>query len=203
VDGAELHAGDAVSLVALVLSLAASGSGIVDRTLSCPVPQQRLVLFAHVRGPSIFVRQAAFPHGKLVPRPSLVELDANRSAIPNMGVTQISETTLAGVYAGASITQKAGYTLAGGVCRSAKPVPFPPKGLRAAGVFIGTQAAGVYRVCPTGSLATFRLRVTLGKSGLPVAAKLILRGVAYVEWTPTRVRAWLAPGCQLYTELAP
>ena len=54
------------------------------------------------------------------------------------------------------------------------------------------------------------MRVTLAKNGLPVSAKLAIRSgkklrpVAYVDWTPTRVRAWLAPGCQQYSgELAP
>jgi hypothetical protein len=186
-----------------VLAFGRAGGATVDRTLSCPVPQRKLVLFAHVKGPSIFVRQAAYPHGKLVPRPALVELDAGRYAAANMGITQVYETTLAGAYAGASITQRAGYTLDGSVCRAAAAIPFTPGGLHPAGVFTGTQAAGVYKECPTGLLATFRMRVTLAKSGLPVAAKLIVRGVAYVDWTPTRIRAWLAPSCQQYTDLAP
>ncbi|HWX09362.1 MAG TPA: hypothetical protein VNY33_05240, partial [Gaiellaceae bacterium] len=139
----------------------------------------------------------------------LVELDAGRFVALNAGIRQVVQTTYAGAYAGAALTQKAGYTLDGSVCRTAKQIPFAPAGLRAAGVFTGAQGAGVARECPIGDPATFRMRVTLAKSGLPVAAKLALRGgkrlrpVAYVDWTPTRVKVWLAPGCQQYTELAP
>jgi hypothetical protein len=183
----------------------------VDRTLSCPTSRNNdLSLFAHVRGPSTFVREPSAPGGgKRFPHPALLELDANRSVIMNGGLMQVVQTTYAGIYAGASVNQKAGYTLDGSVCDAAKPIPFSSAGLRSAGSFTGSQAAGVYRQCVLGQPATLRLRVTLGRSGLPVAAKFALRGgkkkrpIAYIDWTPTRIRAWLAPGCQQYTQFAP
>jgi hypothetical protein len=169
-----------------------------------------LDLFAHVKGPSIYVYEAGAPgHHRLVPHPALVELDAGRFVALNAGIKQVVQTTYAGAYAGAALTQKAGYTLDGSVCHGAGLIPFASAGLRAAGIFTGVQGAGVAQECPIGDPATFRMRVTLAKSGLPIAAKLALRGgkhlrpVAYVDWTPTRVKMWLAPGCQQYTELAP
>ena len=193
-----------------VLAFGSGSATVVDRTLSCPVaPNGQIALFAHVKGPSIRVHEASVPSGKLVPRPALVELDTGRGVIVNGGLVQIVQTTLAGAYAGESLTAKAGYTLDGGECSSVKAIPLASSGLRSAGVFTGGGAAGVYRECSVAQPATFRMRVTLAKNGLPVAVKLAvrsgkkLRPVAYVDWTPKRVRAWLAPSCQQYTELAP
>lgn len=195
---------------ASVLAFGVGGSTVVDRTLSCSVaPNGEIALFAHVKGPTTRVHEASNPAGKLVPHPALVELDTGRGVIVNGGLIQIVQTTLAGAYSGASLSAKAGYTLDGSDCLAAKPVPLAPAGLRSAGTFAGGGGAGVYRECAVAREATFRMRVTLAKSGLPVAAKLAIRSgkklrpVAYVDWTPKRVRAWLAPGCQQYTELAP
>ena len=193
-----------------VLAIDRARSVVVDRTLSCPAPRGVLDLFTHVKGPSVAVYQAGLPSRyRVVPHPALVELDAGRFLVINAGVTQVVQTTYAGAYAGTALTQKAGYTLDGSVCRAASPIPLASRGLRSSRVFTGTQGAGVAQECPVANPATFRVRVTLAKSGLPVAVKLALRGgtskrpVAYVDWTPGRVRAWLAPGCHLYTELAP
>jgi len=200
----------AATSAAGVLAFGSASATVVDRTLSCPVaPNGEIALFAHVKGPTTRVHEASNPAGKLVPHPALVELDTGRGVIVNGGLIQIVQTTLAGVYSGASLSEKAGYTLDGSDCLSVKPVPLAPAGLRSAGVFTGGGGAGVYKECSVARPATFRMRVTLAKSGLPVAAKLAIRSgkklrpVAYVDWTPKRVRAWLAPGCQQYTELAP
>lgn len=194
-----------------VLALGDRTSIVVDRTLSCPSGRNsQLSLFAHVRGPSTWVHEPSLPGGgKRLPHPALLELDANRAVLMNAGLMQIVQTTYAGLYAGASVNQKAGYTLDGSVCETAKPIPFSPSGLHSAGTFTGNQADGVYRQCVVGQPATLRLRVTLGRSGLPTAAKLALRGgkkkrpIAYIDWTPSRIHAWLAPGCAQYTQFAP
>jgi hypothetical protein len=187
-----------------VLAFGGSSPSVVDRTLACPAPRNVLDVFAHVKGPSINVYNPGLAsHSMLVPHPALVELDAGRFVASTVGVWHVIETTYAGAYAGASLTQKAGYTLDGSVCHVAKQIPFSPSGLRPAG-------AHVEQACAIANPATFRMRVTLAKSGLPVAAKLALRSgkglrpIAYVEWTPTRVKAWLARGCQTYSgKLAP
>jgi hypothetical protein len=47
------------------------------------------------------------------------------------------------------------------------------------------------------------MRVTFGPSGAPIEARLAMRSgaklrpVAYVEWTPTLVRAFVSSSCQL------
>ena len=208
----------AIAVVALaaasaagVLAVDSGGPTVVDRTLACSLaPNGQIALFAHVKGPTIRVHEAGNTAGKLVPHPALVELDTGRSVILNAGIFQVAQTTLAGAYSGASLTAKAGYTLGGSGCLGAKTIPLAPSGLHSAGVFSGGGASGVYRECAVAQPATLRMRVTLAKNGLPVAAKLAIRSgkklrpVAYIDWTPTRVRAWLAPGCEQYSgELAP
>ena len=189
---------------ASVLAIGRSSGAVVDRTLTCPAPRGGLDLFAHEKTPSLYVYEAAAPgNRRLIPHPALVELDAARSVLVNAGVTQVVQTTYAGAYAGTALTQKSGYTLDGSVCRAAPPIDFGSSGLNPA-------RGGVYRECTAGSPVTFRARIVLSRAGLPVAAKLMLRGggkrarsIAYIDWTPTRVRAWLAQGCRQYTELAP
>lgn len=207
----------AASSAASVLAFDAGSPAVVDRTLACPVALNgEIDLFAHVKGPSmrlpgtwIKVHNRAVRTTKIVPRPALVEFDTGRAVLINAGASQIVQTTLAGAYAGSSLTAKAGYTLDGSDCTAAKTIPLSSDGLRPAGVFTGTGGAGIYRECGVAQPATFRARLTLAKNGLPVAAKLAIRSgkklrpIAYIDWTPTRVRAWLAPGCQQYTELAP
>lgn len=193
-----------------VLAVTNGAPAVVDRTLACSVaPNGEIALFAHVKGPTTREHEASNPTGKVVPHPALVELDTGRGVFVNGGLIQIAQTTLAGAYSGTSLTAKAGYTLDGSDCLSAKPIPLNPAGLRPAGTFSGDQAEGVYRECSVARPATFRMRVTIAKSGLPIAAKLAIRGgkklrpVAYVDWTPKRVHAWLARSCQQYTQLAP
>lgn len=195
----------AATSAAGVLAVTGGGATVVDRTLACTVaPNGQVALFAHVKGPTIRVHEAGNPAGRRVPHPALIELDTGRAVILNGGIYQVVQTTLAGVYSSASLTAKAGYTLGGSGCLAAKTIPLAPSGLRSAG------ASGIYRECLVAQPATVRMRATLGKNGLPVSAKLAMRGgkkhqpVAYVEWTPKKVRAWLAPGCQQYSgELAP
>jgi len=197
-----------------VLAFGSSGGGPLDRTLSCPAPQDRLDVLAHVKGPSTFVYQAGSPdpnkvvpfhrgwpiHTKLVTHPALVEVDAGRHIVLNAGITTLYQTT----FAGASPSYKSGYSFDGTVCKQAKTIPFTSTGLKKIGVFTGTQGGGVSAECPLASPATLRMRVTLGKSGTPTAATLTLRGgkklrpVAYVEWAPKRVSVWLAVGCDPY-----
>ncbi|HET8893511.1 MAG TPA: hypothetical protein VFM96_05390 [Gaiellaceae bacterium] len=196
-----------------VLAFGSGGAGPLDRTLSCPAPQNRLDVLAGVRGPSKFVYQAGSPdpnkavpfhrgwpvHTKLVAHPALVEVDAGRHIILNQGIITLYQTT----FAGASPSYKSGYSFDGTVCKQAKTIPFTSAGLKEIGVFTGAQGAGVSAECPIASPATLRMRVTL-KSGTPTAATLTLRGgmdlrlAAYVEWTPKRVSVWLAAGCDPY-----
>jgi hypothetical protein len=193
-----------------VLAFGSGGSGPLDRTLSCPAPQDRLDVLAQVKGPTTSVYDAGLPNPKklvppphssrLVPHPALVEVDAGRYINVNAGISTLYQTT----FAGASPSYKSGYSFDGTVCKQAKTIPFTSTGLKKIGVFTGTQGGGVSAKCTLASPATLRMRVTLGMSGTPTAATLTLRGgkrlrpVAYVEWTPKRVSVWLAAGCDPY-----
>ena len=183
-----------------VLAFGRTARGTIDETFSCPVPERGGVnlvnLFARVKGsPPTLI------HGKRVANPATVEVDAGRTLLMNAGVPIIYQAT----YAGASTAYKGGYTFDRQACKSTASIPFTSAGLRASGTFKGTHGGGVARECWLASVATVRLRVTLGRSGLPVRARLALRSgkrlrpAAYVEWTPTLVRAWLSPSCHDYT----
>jgi hypothetical protein len=183
-----------------VLAFGRASNGVIDQTVSCPVPERGGVnlvnVFARVKGapPSLI-------HGKRVPNPATVEVDAGRTLLMNAGVPLIYQAT----YAGASTAYKGGYTFDRQVCKPARPIPFSSAGLRAGGTFTGTHGGGIARECWLAPVATVRLRVRLGRSGLPVSAELVLRSgaklqpAAYIKWTPTLVRAWLAPSCHAYT----
>ena len=189
-----------------VLAFGGGGSGPLDRTLTCPAPQNRLEVLAHVKGPPTYVYQPGtstkdhFVPGWFVPHPALVEVDAGRHVIRNAGLNTLYQT----IFAGASPSYKSGYSFDGSVCKQANTIPFTSAGLKKIAVFTGTQGGGISAECPLANPATLRLRVTLAKSGQPTAARLTLRGgdklrpVAYVDWTPTRVTAWLARGCDPY-----
>lgn len=197
-----------------VLALGSGGSGPLDRTLTCPAPQDRLAVLAQVKGPTTYAYQAGSPnpnkdvpwypglplHTRPVPHPALLEVDAGRRVVINQGVHTLYQTT----FAGASPSYKSGYSFDGTVCKQAKTIPFASTGLKKIGVFTGTQGGGVSAECTLASPATLRMRVTVDKSGAPTAAKLALLGgkklrpVAYVEWTPKRVSVWLAAGCDPY-----
>jgi hypothetical protein len=47
------------------------------------------------------------------------------------------------------------------------------------------------------------MHVKLGRSGAPVAAQIAVRSgakqhpVAYIDWTPTRISAYVSPSCQV------
>ena len=197
-----------------VLAFGSGGGGPLDRTLSCPAPQDRLAVLAQVKGHTTYAYQAGSPnpnkdvpwypglplHTRPVPHPALVEVDAGRHIVINAGPHTLYQTT----FAGASPSYKSGYSFDGTVCKQARTIPFTSTGLKKIGVFTGTRGGGVSAECTLTSPATMRMRVTLGKSGLPTAATLTLRGgkklrpVAYVEWTPKRVSVWLAAGCDPY-----
>lgn len=184
-----------------VLAFGSGGGGPLDRTLSCPAPQNRLDVLAHVRGSATYVYQPGLPNNsKRVPHPALLEVDAGRHVSRNAGIDTLYQTT----FAGASPSYKSGYSFDGTVCKATKTIPLASTGLKKIGVFTGTQGGGVSAECTLASPATLRMRVTLGTSGAPTTATLALRGgkklrpIAYVEWTPTHVSVWLAAGCDPY-----
>lgn len=191
---------------ASVLAFGSGGAGPLDRTLSCPAPQNRLDVLANVKGPRTYVTQPGlstkdhFVPGKWVAHPALIEVDAGRHVIRNMGLDTLYQT----IFAGASPSYKSGYSFDGSVCKQVNTIPFTSNGLKKIGVYTGTSGGGISAECPIGNPATLRMRVTLGKSGSPTAATLTLRGgtklqpIAYVEWKPAHVTAWLARGCDPY-----
>ena len=78
-----------------------------------------------------------------------------------------------------------------------------PTGLHAVGTYTGSKGDGVDRECWLATTASIRLHVVLGRSGAPIAAQIAVRSgakqhpVAYVDWTPTRITAYVSPSCQV------
>jgi hypothetical protein len=159
-----------------------------DRTLSCPVPDQggvnRLNLTAHVKAPPMKYNGTTFPN------PAVAIIDTGAP-----GMTQLQYVGVTSVRGGTQFDES--------VCHTAPPIPLARAGLPAAGVYRGTAGAGIRRECWLAPTVTVRMRVTFGPSGAPIEARLAMRSgaklrpVAYVEWTPTLVRAFVSSSCQL------
>jgi hypothetical protein len=160
----------------------------LDRTLSCPVPEQGgvnvLNLTAHVKAPPMRFRS------KMVPTPAIALIVAG-----NPSTTQLQ-------YVGVS-SLRDGYYFDQTVCKTAAAIPLARAGLPLAGVYRGTNGSGIDRECWLATVVAVRLHVTLGRSGAPVAAQIALRSgaklrpVAYLDWTPNRIRAYVSPSCQV------
>ena len=85
-----------------------------------------------------------------------------------------------------------------------RAIPLARAGLPAGGRLHGLRQARA----STGSAgsrrrSSIRMHVTLGRSGAPVAARIAIRSgakqhpVAYIDWTPTRITAYVSPSCQV------
>ena len=160
----------------------------LDQTLTCPLPEQGgvnvLNLVVHVKAPPIAYG------GKPVPNPAVALVTAGP-----LGSSQEQ-------YAGVS-SLRGGYWFDQSVCRTARSIPLSRSALSSAGVFKGAEGAGIQRECWLAPTFTVRLRVTLGASSTPVAARLAIRSgaklrpVAYIEWSPTLVRAFVSSSCRV------
>ena len=184
-----------IAVAAAVVTASAAGvfafgaqTQSLDRTLSCPVPEvggvNRLNVDAHVKAPPTHFGD------KAVPSPAQAIIDGGAPGGPQQqyaGVTSV----------------RGGYLFDQTVCRNAPSIPLERAGLPAAGVYRGTKGAGITRECWLAPVVAVRLRVTLGASGAPVAARIAvrsgkkLRPVIYIEWTPTLVRAYVSSSCQV------
>lgn len=109
----------------------------------------------------------------------------------SQGIVHILRTP----YVGVSPTFKGGYSFDTTDCRATKSIPFDPSALPAAWVYRGAHGGDFARQCWLAPVVTVRMRVTMSGSGAPRSARLVvlngvrLRPVAYVEWSPTLLRA--------------
>lgn len=180
--GAGLRRGWAIGvLVAAVATNAvpanAAPRSIVDRTLSCPVPNGGGVHGMYVTGQA---------NQKPVP----VVGGAGLQPSPSMLYVGVRLTPIVSLTGG-----KADYVLDEAFCTPATKISFGPAGLPLLGIFKVDDEKSVNRQCWIGERMLLRLRATLDAAGKPVAAKLAIRTgrgrpLAYVEWSPTRVRAF-------------
>jgi len=171
---------------AIVSDVFAGGVGVIDRTISCPVPVvggvNKLNFYARTNGAPTHVG------GKTEPNPGALGVVVGQS-YGALGVQLVGISSA-----------KAGYIVNHSECVSAAAIQLGRAGLPSLGVFTA-KGAGTTRECWIGSVATIRLHVTFGASGTPVAAELAVRSgqrrrpVAFVEWTPKRVSAFASASC--------
>ena len=114
---------------------------------------------------------------------------AGKSLVPHVGAKPIS-----------------GYYFDDNDCTSSQTtIPVSRSGLRSLGVFSNSSRSAQMRegcsVASNSSIA-IRLRVVLSKPGVATSAELAIRGgkhshpIAFVSWTPSRFRAYVAAGCE-------
>jgi len=185
----------AVVVAAALVTMSAAGvfaygeqTKPLDRTLSCPVPEQGgvnvLHLTAHVKGPPLHFGS------RTAPNPAIALLVAG-----NPSTTQLQ-------YVGVS-SLRGGYVFDQTVCRTAPAIPLVRAGLPLAGIYRGSDSSGIDRECWFAAVVSVRLHVSLGRGGAPVAAQIAIRSgakqrpAAYIEWTPTRIRAYVSSSCQV------
>lgn len=149
----------------------------IDRTLSCPVPAAAGV-------------HPMYVNAQANQKPKTIPGDSGLQPNPATLYVGVSRTPLLAFNSGTSDR-----TLAEDTCASAKQIPFSSKGLPLLGTFRVNDDRSVNRACWIGARVILRIRATLDGSGYPVAVQLKLltprqRALAYIEWRPTRVRAY-------------
>lgn len=167
---------------------ALSESKTIDRTVSCPIPVQGGIPVFGV-GASVGGFKTHFGSG---------------------GVTTVSYTRPVIWFQNSRKSWDNGPDLRSGwyvdyeSCHAVPRIPLSHEGLKLDGVARSTRNGlgdGPDKRCWSASTATFRIRVALGKSGLPVAVRLAVRSgkklapLSYVDWTPTRVTSYFASDC--------
>ncbi len=187
----------AAASVAGIALIAASAAGVfafgeqtrpLDRTISCPLPEQGgvnvLELAAHVKAPPVHYG------GNAIASPALVTLSP--------GANGLSQSQYAGV-----TSVNGGYLFDQTVCKGARTIPLARSGLPLTGTYRGASGAGIQEECWLAPTIVIRMHVTFGHPGVPVSARIAVRAgarlhpVAYIEWAPALVRAYVSPSCQV------
>lgn len=173
-----------------------SGVTVVDRTIACRVitnlDSGSIRIGSQVRLPPDHVNGGVFY------QPGSLWVAGNAGAQPDLTYAAVSPNLVI-----ATKTVKGGYYLDRTICKKAAAIPLAPSGLPSLGTFSRAGNTGFDESCDVAkdSLVTVRMRVTESSANVPTAAVLAIRSgdrqrpTAFVDWTPTRVRAWMAPGC--------
>lgn len=160
----------------------------IDRTISCQ-------LRTSLSSASFFVSSSVTEPGPYgggslwVGLGNATYAGVGKSIVPHVGAKPVS-----------------GYYLDDGDCAASHATaPLSGSGLRSLGVFSNSsRSADMRESCSVASNSTItvHLRVTLSKPGVPASAELAIRGgkrphpIAFVSWTPSMFRAYVAAGCE-------
>ncbi|HVH52392.1 MAG TPA: hypothetical protein VM690_09620 [Gaiellaceae bacterium] len=189
----------AVALIALVVTAGTAagvfavgrGSGVtvVDRTIACRV-------ITNLDSGSIYIgSEVGLPpdhlKGGVFYQPGALWVAGNAGAQPWLTYVQVSKVV------------KGGYSFDGTICKKAAAISLAPSGLPLLGMFSRAGNTRFDESCDVAkdSVVTVHMRVMLSSASVPTAAVVAIRSgkrqrpTAFVDWTPTRVRAWMAAGC--------
>jgi hypothetical protein len=174
----------------------AGGATVVDRTIACSVitnlDSGSIGIGSQVRLPPDHVNGGVFY------QPGYLGVSGSAGAQPELTYVAVSPVLVI-----ATKTVKDGYFFDGTVCKKAAAIPLARSRLPSLGTFSRAGNTAFTESCDAArdSVVTVRLRVTLSAANKPTAAQLAIRSgkrqrpTAFVDWTPTRVQAWMAPGC--------
>lgn len=158
------------------------GAKTYDISRVCPVPIQGGIPVAWL---SAHAKVSRFTNGKTLRYAALGNISAN-GAVNFGGISSV----------------KGGVGMSGPpVCKSAPPVPLKPSGLRLYDTYTtneigpGVEDFGVK--CFVGAHVRSRVHAVTGSNGVPTSGQIVLwtgakklRPVAFIDWTPTKVKLY-------------
>jgi hypothetical protein len=190
----------ALAIVAMVVAAGALGTagvlafgsgpavanGTYDRTASCPVPIQGGVPAFQLWGGT---------HARAHYNGAWHAIPAQVAVYTGLGSTN-QLAAVAEAPGGFGFPSTASVTVA--------RAPLTQAGLPAAEVFVKGDGLGSGNgmTCLSGSRITIRIHATLDSTNTPVAAKVAIRtgkkarSIAYLDWTPKRLVAYVSPDCR-------
>jgi hypothetical protein len=171
-------------LAPLAAAVAMSGTAVVDRTVSCQVPQQAGI-------PILTLQATPASRNKLIFAGLFAEANERNGS---GGVVLLGAANVANGFAAPDANW----------CTPAPRIPLGPAGIPREGVYPKYSpglGGGSGARCMTAGHVTIRIRTTI-LAGAPVAARLAVRSgrkqrpIAFVAWTPKKVTTYLTDDCQ-------
>lgn len=189
----------AISAAAVLAARSDSGasagsSRIIDRTIECATQDNGIVVGANVREP-----------GVRPPQPGQVSVGPAGSDVQSLPMHRYagaSKLLLVTSPNGSNVWIHTGYVFDDTVCKRTARIPLGRAGLPSLGSFSHAGNGTFSLYCPVVAGASFfiRLRVNL-RGGSPTSSLLAVRvgrqrrAVSFVDWTPTRFKAFGSNGC--------
>lgn len=164
----------------------------IDMTVACPV---RTVL--NSGSFYVFARVSEPPLAKGQPNPGAVGVSSYTQPQVMYGAVGKS------FFITATKKNTTGYYVDRSTCKPTRAIPLSPSGLPSSGVFTVAGNEDMTRLCSVvaNGTVTVRVRVVMSRPDRPVSARVAVRAgphhrpAAFIDWTPTRFKAFVASGC--------